>query len=752
MSIFDFLFRRKQSEARMAIAFQQMGRAVPTPKNYDQFIKESYQKNVIAFKCVQLIAKSVGNVPWIVYSKRESMDRQELEGHPLHELLKQPNPMQGQAAFFEAMAAFYMLSGNSYIECVGPTEKTVNELWPIRPDQMRVVPGAYGMPKAYVLKAGTSEKVWAMDPVTGEGPILHMKTFHPTDIWYGMSPIEAAVYSVDQHNFASEWNLSLLQNMGAPSGAIQIKQDSMNPMAALTEPQRENLKEQIQQNIAGRSNAARVMILEGGMEWKAMGFSPKDMDWIQGRNTSARDIALAFGVPPLLLNIPGDSTFSNYKEARLSFYEDTLIPLMSFFRDELNKWLTPKFGENVELDYDADQIPALQDKRAERFTTISSAGFLTVNEKRAAAGYDAIEGGDVLLVGSGQVTLTDLTAEPEEVESETPGEGEGDEEPENQTQDENERTENEPDADADEQLEQSHAPYHTLVEALGDMDPTAQRQLKQINRLNRREKLATWREVNRKRDRLSQAFEMDMREELEAQAKLVSDSLKTVDFRLAEISAIKTITDTTAQIEKTLKKHIERSIRIFGRDILDAGKDFYPVDEVKLKSKFDQFVDRWATERAADAAELIQATNVKRARHAIREAILEGLEGSEGIGEIANRIQTDMSGMAKTRATTIARTEVAIASNQGSLEAAKELEVPNLTKEWVAVNDHRTRGNEPNWTPDMPDHAGVNGATVGINDKFEVGPDSVMDGPCDPSAPVDQIINCRCTLVFSRGD
>ena len=137
-------------------------------------------------------------------------------------------------------------------------------------------------------------------------------------------------------------------------------------------------------------------MLEGDFEWKEMGLSPKDLDFIEGKNLSAREISQAFGVPPMLAGVPGDATFANYREARFHLWEDTILPLLEFLVAEFNLWLTPYFGENLRLGYDTDAIPALAQRREAAWSKIAQADFLTLNEKRQAVGYGPVVDGDVL--------------------------------------------------------------------------------------------------------------------------------------------------------------------------------------------------------------------------------------------------------------------------------------------------------------------------------------------------------------------
>lgn len=403
-------FQLKQSRARTAIAFQQLGQPQTSPRNYVSFSKEGYQKNVIAFRAISGIANAASGIQWTLFSKRGEAMPTEITDHPLLTLLKRPNPLQGGAAFNGAIVAYFFISGNSFIEAASPNSGPPMELWPLRPDRFQIIPGEMGLPKEYIFKANGRDVVFPVDQIKGQADILHMKTFHPLNDWWGMSPIEAASYSIDQHNESGIWNLALLQNKATPSGALVVSTTDANPTGKIGDEQFQKLKDQMDERYSGSRNAGRPLILQGGLDWKEMSISPKDMDWIKGKNISAREVALAFGYPPILLSIQGDSTFANVKEARLALYEETVLPTMDFIRDEFNNWLVPAFGDNLFLDYDRDSIPALAIKRQMVFDRVNTAGFLTINEKREATDFEPVEGGDTVLVPAGLIPL-DLAVE-----------------------------------------------------------------------------------------------------------------------------------------------------------------------------------------------------------------------------------------------------------------------------------------------------------------------------------------------------
>jgi HK97 family phage portal protein len=370
--------------------FQSSGKPNWMPRNFEKFADEGYKKNVIVHRCINLIASSLANIPWKVFYVAEN-ERVELKNHPLLKLLSSPNPISSGSIFFESLAAFKLISGNSFMLVVKPEGDNPKELYSLRPDRVKIITDKFGNIIGYQYKSGDREINYPVDKVTGKSKILHLKTFNPLNDYYGMSPIEAAAYSIDQHNNAGEWNQSLLENGAKPSGALVFKNPD-GSAGSLSDEQFRRLKNQIEEEFSGAENAGKPILLEGGLDWKEMSLSPKDMDFIECKHSSARDIALAFGVPPQLLGIPGDNTYSNLSEARLSLWEQTIIPLMEDIKNGLNHWLVPMFdaGENLELCYDSDKISALAPRRDSLWARAASADFLTANEKRALVGLEAV--------------------------------------------------------------------------------------------------------------------------------------------------------------------------------------------------------------------------------------------------------------------------------------------------------------------------------------------------------------------------
>ncbi|MEM0907086.1 MAG: phage portal protein [Pseudomonadota bacterium] len=366
---------QKASRAGRLMAVGGPGRPVWTPRDYGSLAREGFSKNPIVYRSVRMIAEAAASAPWLLYDGDAERDE-----HPLLGLLNRPNPSQSGAAFMETVYGHLMVAGNAYVEVVA-IDGVPRELFALRPDRVKVVPGPDGWPRAFVYSAGAQSVEYVQEGDVP--PILHLSLFHPLNDHYGFAPIEAAQTSLDIHNASGAWSKALLDNAARPSGALVYTGDGN-----LSDDQFQRLKAELEDGYAGARNAGRPLLLEGGLDWKTMAMSPRDMDFIEAKREAAREIALAFGVPPMLLGIPGDNTYANYREANRAFWRHTVLPLVSRTAQDLANWLSPAFsGEALRLSFDADQIEALSAEREALWSRVAGANFLTRAEKRHAVGY-----------------------------------------------------------------------------------------------------------------------------------------------------------------------------------------------------------------------------------------------------------------------------------------------------------------------------------------------------------------------------
>ncbi|GGG64294.1 portal protein [Salipiger pallidus] len=384
--VFDFLrkgrdealeLEAKASATGPVMAYASAGRVAWTPRDTGSLTRQGFAGNPVGFRAVKLISEAAAALPLVLQD-----ERQRYAQHPLLRLVTTPNSGQGKADLFEALYGNLLLSGDGYVEAVSGGTSVPAELHVLRSDRMRVIPGPDGWPAAYdYMVDGRRHR---FDVTGGVSPICHVKAFHPQDDHYGLSPIQAAAQAVDVHNSASRWSKGLLDNAARPSGAIVWT--GADGQGAMSNDQFARLRDEMETMHQGARNAGRPMLLEGGLDWKPMGFSPSDMEFQKTKEAAAREIAVAFGVPPMLLGITGEATYANYQEAHRAFYRLTVLPLASRVTAAVGRWLSSHLGEVIELKPDLDQVPALAQERDAQWSRVSGADFLTPAEKRRMLG------------------------------------------------------------------------------------------------------------------------------------------------------------------------------------------------------------------------------------------------------------------------------------------------------------------------------------------------------------------------------
>ena len=376
----------KSSAAARGIAIQAGGAFPLSARDNNSLTRLGYQSNPVGFRAVRMVIEAAAALPLVVQDAA-----QRYETHPLLSLITRPNAAQTRQDFFETLFGHLMLSGNAYVEAVSEDENWPAELHLLRPDRMSIVPGPDGWPQAYDYTVGGRKHRFACEG--GRAAILHLKNFHPQDDHYGLAPIQAAALSLDVHSAASQWSKGLLDNAARPSGALVWA--GSDGQGALSDDQFRRLSDEVEANFQGARNAGRPMVLEGGLDWKPMGFSPSDMEFQKTKEAAAREIALAFGVPPMLLGLPGDTAYSNYQEANRAFYRLTVVPLVARIAAGLSDWLSGYGGELIELKPDLDQVSALSEERERQWRRVATADFLSQAEKRKLLGLPPLPEGEM---------------------------------------------------------------------------------------------------------------------------------------------------------------------------------------------------------------------------------------------------------------------------------------------------------------------------------------------------------------------
>jgi len=615
--------RNKQNKSSVVgrnIALQGLGQPQWTPRNYASFAEEGYQKNVAVYGSIREIISGAKSLQWQLF-KRQNGKISEIKDHPLLSLIKKPNPQQTGSTFIENAVGYYLLSGNEYEEVILNSRNLPIELYTHRPDRMRVVPGPFGPPAAFEYTVNGIVHKWMVDPITGKAELSQWKSFNPLNDWYGMSAIEAAAFSIDTHNQAGAWNKSLLDSGARPSGALVYESGSM------TDTQKKDLRAELKDKYSGAKNAGSIFVLDGGLDWREMGLSPKDMEHIEGKNMSAREIALAYGIPPQILGIPGDNTYSNQKEARLAMWENTILPHADSFKGRWNTWLAPYFGDNLFLDYNKDAIPALSLRRETIWNRVKDADFLTDNEKREAVGYAPIKNGDTIYKPISSVPAGS---------------------------------------------------------SFGTIDGNKNFEAKFLNLQSPEDRAKEWQAQVSLRMKFERVMTPEIAKILDDRAKAAAEAFKSGGVQAVKIS----MEGHTPEMANLLKSNYTAVMEEFGARIMDAFK--HKVSEHKdAESFFKASIIQWVNRYAAGRANLISGTTIDTIFETIKEGESEGLTNDEIANNIIEKTGGEI-GFARARniaqtevhAAAVAASDIGIDS-MGLTDRTKRI--------WLSSGDAATR-------------------------------------------------------------
>lgn len=337
------------------------------PRSYEAQLRNGYCQNPIAQRAVKLVAEGVGGAPLKASDPA---------------LLRLVRARSAGQVLIEAVAAHLLLHGNAYVELLQDSKGQIAELFALRPDRITVDTDANGWPIGYRYKVGSHVDRLASEDGAGRANIVHIRSFHPLDDHYGLGCLGAASGAIAIHNAAAKWNKALLDNAARPSGALLYE---TGDGATLTGDQFERLKSEMESAFAGAANAGRPMLLEGGLKWQAMSLTPADMDFVGLKAGAAREIALAFGVPPMLMGLPGDNSYANYREANRALWRLAILPLANNILTSLAQAMAPWFP-GASLAVDVDHVTALAEDRERLWQQVRAADFLSDAEKREMVG------------------------------------------------------------------------------------------------------------------------------------------------------------------------------------------------------------------------------------------------------------------------------------------------------------------------------------------------------------------------------
>ncbi len=397
--------------------------------SYDSYARNGFGRNELVYACIMKKARTLPQAVLRVYPDGPGDRRAEpLNEHRLRRLIEQPNPVTNEVEFTQLSIVYLDLAGNTYWLIVRGRDGVPSELWPLRPDLIRVLPSR------------NNPRSWAYgyvpDPTSGiyGGPaevievdrrdMVHIRYPNPLDMYFGQAPLRPATRAVTLDNARTDFVDALLRNDAVPRAVITTQQEIDDKVV-------ERLEERWSRRFGG-ANRGRPAFLQQGMDVKVLGLNLKDLEFGDMSGITEARICSAMGVQPIMVGAKvglDRSTFANMREAKVDLWESTLMDLQGLFLAGIKTQILPFLlgvgRQRVTLRWDTSEVLALQEAESERWERATNAlarGGITRNNFLETVGLDPVPGGDVFLTPAGvtEVPVGESAPVPEVLEEEPP--------------------------------------------------------------------------------------------------------------------------------------------------------------------------------------------------------------------------------------------------------------------------------------------------------------------------------------------
>lgn len=669
----------------------------PTNKDY----LDAYETSHLVNACVRKIAEKVANTKFKLYkvSGRPGMEKvKEVVNHPLLDLLAQVNPFTTQFEMMDMTQTYEELLGNSYwLKVRGENSNKPVELWQLRPDWVKVLDDPKEVIRGYEYRLPNG--------IVQEFPpedIIHFKQPNPRSTLYGLPTVKAIMDVVRTSIYTIRWNKNFFKNSARLDTLLITK-------AKMSKEAKEELENKWKTKYGGVENAHRFGILEGEVEIKTLGATMKDMDFPKLGIISRDQILTAFGVPKSIMSITDDVNRSNAEAAIYVFLSETIEPKIRRIIERLNEFLVPEFGDDLYLDF-VDPTPENREAITKEYDSALKNNWMLINEVRDREGLPPIEGGwdfylPITMLPAGglkgqkaidAIKIKGITSQKYFAHKE--------------------------------KKEQARLRMKVMA---GKRKLKLKMQLKEELRklfipkgkkLTDEGRKAYWEEHDKGMVADSRLFVVLVRQLLKNQEMRIQEALESQltgkDFK-AKYDLVNWDIEDRIFFEISVPMFTDIANR---RGIRAAA--LIGAEKFELTERVQKFINKKAMKFAVE----VNSTTKGR----LKKTLAEGVKEGEGIPELSKRVKNVFKLRKGSDAVRIARTEVLSASNGADIEAYDQSGVIEK-KEWLATMDDRVR----------PWHAEMDAEVVNLRSKFSNG----LMFPGDPSAPADEIINCRCTTL-----
>lgn len=656
-----------------------------TPANFGQLAAEGYGKNEVVYACIRLLSLA-GPQAVMKVGKMEDGEFEAIENHPMQELLDRPNPEMDQVELLEQTYAYQAIAGNCVWVKFRARAGNVAELWPWRPDHVKVIPSPTEFISHYQLWEGQS---WIDVP---KEDVIHFRHFHPLNPYWGMPPLAVGMRAADVDNETSEFVQTLLQNEAVPGGVLETDLE-------IDKEVRQQLEE-YWQNRFGKHRRGKVAALHMGLKYKPVGLNLNELAFKDLRQMSESRICMVFAVPPIMVGAQAGlekATYSNYGQAEQALWNETLIPSSDSIASRIARGLAPDFGDDqLVVKTDLSEVSALQEDETEKWKRANigaRGGWIRVNEARSLVGLPPDPEGEIFM------RREDGTPLPA-------GDGSG---------------------------------------GVGKSSPFplggAQKKASRYHSENW--KTIYWKGIERARQAWIARGRRRMREYFDEEREEIVKAVEGLEFAAEANDVVGQILDNRSEkLFNVIFTHRMETVTHFGTDSLRDVQEIAEQRNAPIPSgkagefdPWDEEVQNWLHSETAKNVTHVEDTTRQKIRGVISDAHEENL----GAMQAASRIDDlYLKQIIPNRSEVIARTETMQAASFGSWMGAKRAEIPGMGKFWINSRDDRVREQHA----DMEGHE-----PILIDDYFRVGND-MMRYPLDPNGSAENVIQCRCVLGY----
>ena len=351
--------------------------------------------------CIRVRAETFASVPFILYKKNKD-GRDIVTDLDIYDILhNRPNEEMAPFGFKETLMTNFDISGNVVCEKLLNANGQLVGLYPYRHENVKIKRDQTTKKLIYEVGSGSDVKILQRNQV-----------FHVPNLSFdgvlGLSPISYAASAIRLGLSYEQYGVNFYRNAALPSGVFEHPNE-------LSDDAFRHLQEGLKESYTGMLNTGKPMILEEGMKWTPMTFSPVDAQLIESKYFQIEDICRVYRVPQHLVNKLDRSTFSNIEHLSLEFVMYTMLPIFKRFEDNINMQLLTakqrKDGYYLEAKIDG-LLRGDAKSRADAYAVGRQWGWLSVNDILRLENMPAIgPAGDIRLTPANMIDSSKLSEE-----------------------------------------------------------------------------------------------------------------------------------------------------------------------------------------------------------------------------------------------------------------------------------------------------------------------------------------------------